>query len=54
MAQLNYQLIAQDARMHRSIAQRIISEMLQRVAMNIVAGANLKVMQLKTLQLPIT
>eukprot|EP00878_Enallax_costatus_P034903 GHUV01038847.1.p1 GENE.GHUV01038847.1~~GHUV01038847.1.p1 ORF type:complete len:518 (+),score=146.20 GHUV01038847.1:771-2324(+) len=42
VTQLNYQLIAQDARMHRSIAQRIISEMMQRVAMNTVAGANLK------------
>jgi hypothetical protein len=38
VAQLNYQLIAQDAQVHRSIAQRLITEMLQRLAMHIVAG----------------
>lgn len=43
MAQINYQLIAQDARMHRSIVQRVITEMLQRLAMSIVSGASIKV-----------
>lgn len=38
VTQLNYQLIAQDAQIHRSIAQRLITEMLQRLAMHIVAG----------------
>jgi hypothetical protein len=38
VTQLNYQLIAQDAQVHRSIAQRLITEMLQRLAMHIVAG----------------
>lgn len=38
VAQLNYQLIAQDAQVHRSIAQRLITEMLHRLAMHIVTG----------------
>lgn len=43
VAQLNYQLICQDANIHRSIAQRIITEILQRLAMHIVAGNPIKV-----------
>lgn len=43
VVQLNFQLIAQDAQIHRSIAQRLITEMLQRLAMHIVAGHAIKV-----------
>lgn len=43
MVQLNYQLISQDAHVHRSIAQRLITEMLQRLAMHIVAGHAIQV-----------
>jgi hypothetical protein len=43
VAQLNYQLISQDAQVHRSIAQRLITEMLQRLAMHIVAGHAIQV-----------
>lgn len=43
VTQLNYQLIAQDAQIHRSIAQRLITEMLQRLAMHIVAGHAIQV-----------
>jgi len=43
VVQLNYQLISQDAHVHRSIAQRLITEMLQRLAMHIVAGHAIQV-----------
>jgi hypothetical protein len=43
VAQLNYQLIAQHAQIHRSIAQRLLSEILQRLAAHIVSGHAIKV-----------
>jgi hypothetical protein len=43
VVQLNFQLISQDAQVHRSIAQRLINEMLQRLAMHIVGGHAIKV-----------
>ncbi|WIA29376.1 hypothetical protein OEZ86_011880 [Tetradesmus obliquus] len=43
VAQLNYQLISQDAQIHRSIAQRLLSEILQRLATHIVSGHAIKV-----------
>lgn len=44
VAQLNYQLISQDAQIHRSIAQRLLSEILQRLATHIVSGHAIKVL----------
>lgn len=43
MVQLNYHVIATDAQMHRTIAQRVLAEMLQRLAVHIVAGHHIKV-----------
>jgi hypothetical protein len=43
VAQLNYQLISQDAQIHRSIAQRLLAEILQRLATHIVSGHAIKV-----------
>ncbi|KAF8073053.1 hypothetical protein HT031_000714 [Scenedesmus sp. PABB004] len=43
VAQLNYQLVAADAQLHRSTAQRLIGEMLQRLAAHIVAGHAVRV-----------
>jgi hypothetical protein len=44
VAQLNYQLIAQHAQIHRSIAQRLLSEIMQRLAAHIVSGHAIKVL----------
>lgn len=41
--QLNYGALAQDAAVHRSTAQRLVMEMLQRTAMHIVSGHNIRV-----------
>jgi hypothetical protein len=38
VVQLNFGLIAQDVQVHRSIAQRLVTEMLQRLAQHVVAG----------------
>jgi hypothetical protein len=43
VVQLNYQSIAQEAALHRSIVQRMLLEMLQRIAMHIVAGHGIRV-----------
>eukprot|EP00775_Hariotina_reticulata_P010373 gene10373-10531_t len=42
VVQLNYQLISQDAQIHRSIAQRIVTDLLQRMAMHVVSNHNIK------------
>lgn len=43
VVQINYGVMARDAGMHRSVAQRLLLEMLQRIAMHIVTGHGLRV-----------
>lgn len=43
MVQLNYSLIAQDAGVHRGLAQQVVSDLCYRLSMHLLSGHSIQV-----------